>query len=61
MMGAVCTSETSVYSETTWRYIPVDSHLHIGEGFKFLSDSEEIFYVTETDVIKLPKPVESKV
>jgi hypothetical protein len=29
MMEAVCTSETSVYfSETTWRHIPKDSHLH---------------------------------
>jgi hypothetical protein len=24
----VCTSETSVYSETTWRYIREGSHLH---------------------------------
>jgi hypothetical protein len=29
MMEAVRTSETSVYSnETTWRYIPEDSHFH---------------------------------
>jgi hypothetical protein len=29
MMEAVHTSETSVYlSETTWRYIPEDCHLH---------------------------------
>jgi len=28
MMGAVRTSETSVYSKTTWCYIPEDRHLH---------------------------------
>jgi hypothetical protein len=29
MMEAVSTSETSLYSyETTWRYIPEDSHVH---------------------------------
>jgi hypothetical protein len=28
MMEAVCTSETSVYSETSWRCIPEDSNLH---------------------------------
>jgi hypothetical protein len=28
MMEAVRTSETLIYSETTWRYIPDGSHLH---------------------------------
>jgi hypothetical protein len=29
MMMAVCTSEMSVYSETTWQYIPEGSNLHL--------------------------------
>jgi hypothetical protein len=28
LMEAVCTSETSVYSDTTQSYIPEDSYLH---------------------------------
>jgi hypothetical protein len=27
MMDTLSTSETSVYSENTWRYVPEDSHL----------------------------------
>jgi hypothetical protein len=30
MTKAVCTSETVVYSETTWRYIPEGSNLPTG-------------------------------